>query len=112
MFYRFIEQEDGKDKFGRTNKEALKEHARWCLETVRDNVPDEIAMKHIHENSPSWLPCPEEFKKHLAGDAAFNAYTELKCHWDYLKEFYSPEEIAWVDSWIPVKAKFDYGILS
>lgn len=99
MFWRFKVEENNRDKFGRTFKEAFKEHARWCLDTLRNNVPDEQAIQYVFDNSPTCVRCPPEFRKHFAGDAVFNAYTEIKAHLEEFKHFYTPEEIAWIKGW-------------
>jgi|GEM_PF-2079087 len=104
MFYLFREDIDGKDKYGRTREKALEDHAIWCLNTLVRNLPDEEAIKNEWEKSPSWLVCPDEFKDYFAGDAAFNAYCEIKSHLDILKEFYKPVEMAWINNWMNKKS--------
>lgn len=102
MFWRYQqEKDDGKDQFGRTYEDAWREHALWCLNTLRENQPDdEEKMNYINRNSPSCLRCPEEFKKYLAGDAVFNAYCELKANFKLFKKYYTKEDIDWVRSCI------------
>jgi len=104
MFYLFRPEKDGQDKYGRTSKEALKDHARWCIDVVRNNIPDDKAIKNEWEKSPSWLVCPDEFRDYFAGDVAFNAYCEIKSHLENLKEFFTQEEMAWINSWMKKKS--------
>ena len=101
MFYCFRPEQNGKDKYGRTSKEALRDHARWCLNTMKNNPPDNEALKNPWEQSPSWLVRPtKEFMEYFAGDIAFNAYTEIRSHLDSFSEFYTTEEMAWINSWM------------
>jgi hypothetical protein len=100
MFWRFVKEGHNRDKLGRTYKEAFRYHARWCLETLYNNVPDEQAMDYILDNSPTCIACPVEFKKYFAGDAVFNAYSEIKDRFVEFRQFYTPEEIAWIEGWI------------
>jgi hypothetical protein len=100
MFWRFKEEKDEKDKSGLTFDEALRKHARWCLETLRNNTPDEEAMKYIDDHCSTWVVCPAKFKQYFAGDAAFNAYSEIKICFAKFKQFYTPEELVWLNDYI------------
>lgn len=102
MWHLFWGNSDGKNEFGMTREEALKDHARWCIETLRNNVPDEIAMDHIFNKikAAAWWGCPDEYRKNFAGDAVFNAYLEIKSQLDKFKEFYTKEEMDWINSWM------------
>mgnify|MGYP001614480408 FL=1 len=100
MFWRFKQTEDNRDKFGRTFDEAFKEHARWCIDTLRNNVPDEQAIQYIWNNSPSLVERPPEFREFFVGDAVFNACAEIKTRLEDFKQFYSPEEIEWIGTWM------------
>jgi len=102
MWYHFHGNSDGKNEFGMTREEALKDHARWCIETLRKNVSDEIAMDHIFNKikATTWDGCPDDLRQYFAGDAAYNAYRELKFNLDKFKEFYTKEEMDWIDGWM------------
>ena len=94
MFWRHRSGKDGKDKFGRTFDEAWREHASWCLDTFKKNEPDDIAkMNYIFNNSPTHVGCPVELRKHLSGNAVYNAYLEIKMHFKSFKKYYTQEEI-------------------
>ena len=97
MFFRIRLDKDGKDEFGRTSHECWQLFARWSIDTVRNNVPDEIALEQLFKFSPSYLACPEDMKNVFAGDAAWNAFLAIDMNFDRFKEFYTPEEIAWAE---------------
>ncbi len=100
MFWRFKIQENNRDRFGRTLEEARKEHAKWCIDTLRNNVQDEQPMQDLFDKCVTWITCPDEFRLYLAGDAAFNAYTEIKTCLEEFKGHCSPEEIAGIEGWM------------
>ena len=48
---------------------AMKKHARWCIDTVKNNTPDEEALQYIYDNCVSWVECPAELRDVFAGHA-------------------------------------------
>lgn len=99
MFWRFKRGKDGKDELGRTHEEAWREHALWCLDTLKKNEPDDAEkMSYIFNNSPTHVARPAEFKKSMSGNAVFNAYLEIKIHFESFKKCYAQEDIDWIKS--------------
>lgn len=104
MHWRFIPLKNGKDKFGRTREEAFKEHALWCLSTLAHNEPDdESKIKYLCDNSITWISGPAEFRQYFAGEAVFNAYSEIKLRYMEFKQYYTNEERQWLESCIKFK---------
>jgi hypothetical protein len=100
MFWRFAGNKSGIDKFGRTFDEAYKEHALWCIETLKNNKPDDDeAMDYLNNNCVSWNGCPHEFTPYLHGIAAFNAFCEIKACYEEFKKYYTDDENKWIESW-------------
>ena len=72
---------------------AMKKHARWCIDTVKNNTPDEEALQYILDNCVSWVECPAELSDVFAGHAAYNAYGDILMSFENYKRFFTDEEI-------------------
>lgn len=94
---------------GRSVAEHWQEHITWCIETFRRNGPDtpEI-MEHMHNTCVTWVGRSKNDAKYFAGDAAYNAFSEIVCRSKDLWEKYcTPEQKSWLKIFDQQRKKID-----